>query len=412
MLKRILKKALEIYFSIKTSLKCLLAQIFCEFVLVCELIKLVGVYLEFSSKRMLDGDSLIVLAALAIGAWIFNLCFIVFESEDVTIASRWLEPQNQLEHWLSKNLPSLSLGQLTLKVSKYLANIDLLELIDEIASDDVRKLGISLPEEDIREPLYPLVEGNALSESNNEIAEGTNSNRSCELSELDEEEPNHFFGEIPHGCNNCKYLYGKIIDGRLLVCGVHPYGLEDCPDFERISTIALTHKNCHLPNFYGVRTNMSIEDLKRAIAYLQILRAHLPKFETVEDSLFPDTGTELLVKLYDCKPIVSPNSFPIVATIPLGNNWENYAYSTERGLLNQRFASAGAKRAILEIMYSQAYIKASRNSCPVYRDFVLILELMLRGYYVPAEWGLKTPSGKPYTGEISGGDLDNEPDWV
>ncbi|NJK48044.1 hypothetical protein HC931_07565 [Candidatus Gracilibacteria bacterium] len=227
-----------------------------------------------------------------------------------------------------------------------------------------------------------------------------------ELSLEQEEEPEHIRRKIPRGCYGCKYLYGQIVNRNLLVCALHPYGLDDCPNVERIPTFALTHPNCHLPNFYGVSINTCFDELKLTCAYLQILRFSLPKFETVEDCLYPDTMTELLARLFDCQPIVSPDPFPIDGTIDISNNWDDI---TDSELLNQRVARPGAIRAILKIMYSQAYLKASRYSCLYYRDIVLILELMLRGYHVPSQWGLKTLFEEPYEGAI---DLDDEPDFV
>jgi hypothetical protein len=143
---------------------------------------------------------------------------------------------------------------------------------------------------------------------------------------------------------------------------------------------------------------MSFEDLYCAIAYLQILRARLPKFKTVEDSLYPDTMVRLLERLYECQPIVSPNSFPIDGTIDISKN-----LSINLLELNQRVAKPGANKAILAFMHSQVYQKA------YYRDIALILKTMYQGYYVPAELGLKTPSGEPYVGTIANGD---EPDRV
>jgi hypothetical protein len=37
---------------------------------------------------------------------------------------------------------------------------------------------------------------------------------------------------IPDGCNGCKHLHGETYGGELLVCGMHPYGEEECGDFE------------------------------------------------------------------------------------------------------------------------------------------------------------------------------------
>ncbi len=36
---------------------------------------------------------------------------------------------------------------------------------------------------------------------------------------------------IPRGCQGCEHLYGQVEEGRLLVCAMHPYGQEYCPDY-------------------------------------------------------------------------------------------------------------------------------------------------------------------------------------
>jgi len=43
---------------------------------------------------------------------------------------------------------------------------------------------------------------------------------------------NRLSPKIPDGCSGCKYLHGKRHGENLLVCGIHPYGQEDCTDFE------------------------------------------------------------------------------------------------------------------------------------------------------------------------------------
>jgi hypothetical protein len=445
MLRKNLKKAIEMFFSIKLSLLVLIVQLLSELMLVGEFIGFGGSYLGIFSNVEPDGASLL---RAAINAWIFNLVTIICERIDVSLIkptrpSRWLIAQNQLEDWIKRRIPSLSLAKLSLEISKVFL-LTGLDLYIYYSSDCKYLMGLTNTYSE-RVWAYSLAkdlfeysfdnriewlfffnffdQGKVIERIERRLEDEEielfikeqaidylnqlgiiHRANLVELSLEQEEEPEHIREKIPRGCYGCKYLYGQLLNGNLLVCAIHPYGLDDCPDLEVIPAIALTHKNCHLPNFYGVRTTRSLEDLKKAIAILQLLRARLPSFETVEDYLYPDTMTELLARLFDCQPIVSPDPFPIVGTIDLSNNRDD---STERERLNQRVARFGAAmRAILEIMYSQALLKAD------YRDIVLILELMLRGYHVPIEWGLKTPSGEPYAGAISGGDLDDEPDWV
>lgn len=38
--------------------------------------------------------------------------------------------------------------------------------------------------------------------------------------------------QIPLGCNGCANFYGQVHNGNLLVCGIHPYGQENCSDYQ------------------------------------------------------------------------------------------------------------------------------------------------------------------------------------
>jgi hypothetical protein len=40
------------------------------------------------------------------------------------------------------------------------------------------------------------------------------------------------FPNRPPGCNKCLYFHGQSYNSQILVCGIHPFGLNDCPDFE------------------------------------------------------------------------------------------------------------------------------------------------------------------------------------
>ncbi len=38
--------------------------------------------------------------------------------------------------------------------------------------------------------------------------------------------------QILNQCQKCSYYQGQIHGGNLLVCAMHPYGQEDCPDYK------------------------------------------------------------------------------------------------------------------------------------------------------------------------------------
>ena len=38
--------------------------------------------------------------------------------------------------------------------------------------------------------------------------------------------------KIRDGCRGCSHLQGKVYGGNLFICGMHPYGQENCQDYE------------------------------------------------------------------------------------------------------------------------------------------------------------------------------------
>ena len=42
----------------------------------------------------------------------------------------------------------------------------------------------------------------------------------------------HCINLVDAPCSNCVHYHGRSYNGNHLVCGMHPYGEEDCPDFE------------------------------------------------------------------------------------------------------------------------------------------------------------------------------------
>ncbi|MDJ0572487.1 MAG: hypothetical protein QNJ53_26090 [Pleurocapsa sp. MO_192.B19] len=41
------------------------------------------------------------------------------------------------------------------------------------------------------------------------------------------------FPEIPTGCKSCVYFHGQFYGGQILVCAIHPLGLNDCLDYQK-----------------------------------------------------------------------------------------------------------------------------------------------------------------------------------
>ena len=56
--------------------------------------------------------------------------------------------------------------------------------------------------------------------------------RTMRMRDGQEGERNKVAQKIPSGCSGCSHLHGQVYGGNLLVCGLHPYGQEDCADYE------------------------------------------------------------------------------------------------------------------------------------------------------------------------------------
>jgi hypothetical protein len=141
MLRKNLKKAIEMIISIHPSLFALALQLLSDWILIFGFISFLGGWSGIFPDMGLDERILWRLVQMAWGA---NLIYILslqmsdlFES---TISVRWLVTQNRLENWIVKNIPSLSLAQLTLKISKAFANIVLLDLYIYFCSSDYKYL--------------------------------------------------------------------------------------------------------------------------------------------------------------------------------------------------------------------------------------------------------------------------------
>ena len=56
-------------------------------------------------------------------------------------------------------------------------------------------------------------------------------NKFCSIQRL-EDLKRHYIELFTAPCSNCVYYHGKSYNGNYLICAVHSYGKEDCPDFE------------------------------------------------------------------------------------------------------------------------------------------------------------------------------------
>lgn len=154
--------------------------------------------------------------------------------------------------------------------------------------------------------------------------------------------------------------------------------------------------------FYGVRTDMSLEDLNLACAYLQLVRDQLPGFlETVEDGLGEVETVPLLCALYGCESVIKRHANTTAdSLIDLYDNWNEYAIKASKKSAINKLARSGAKLAILEEMILNAKSNVSHQPKPKQIEIINQLEAITSGSLVTIEWGLRTLGGEPYLGRI------------
>lgn len=168
--------------------------------------------------------------------------------------------------------------------------------------------------------------------------------------------------------------------------------------------IQLTHRYSRSRGrrFYGVRTNMSLEDLNLACAYLQLVRDQLPGcLETVEDVLTEVEAVQLLCSLYGCKSMINCQATTAAdSVIDLYDNWNEYAMEDSKRSAISKLARPGAKLAILAEMILNAKSNVSHQPKPKQIEIIDRLEAINSGSLVTVDWGLKTLGGEPYLGRI------------
>lgn len=154
--------------------------------------------------------------------------------------------------------------------------------------------------------------------------------------------------------------------------------------------------------FYGVRTDMSVEEVNLACAYLQLVRDQLPGcLETVEDGLGEVEAVPLLCSLYGCEPLINLQATTTAdSVIDLFDNWNDYAIEAGKRSAINKLARTGTKLAILEEMILNAKSNVSYQPKPKQIEIINQLEAIKSGSLVTMEWGMKTLGGEPYLGKI------------
>ncbi len=112
--------------------------------------------------------------------------------------------------------------------------------------------------------------------------------------------------EIPRGCQGCQNLHGQVEEGRLLVCAMHPYGQEYCPDysldynafFSERDVAKIKEWNEEFPNskqgFQALCQGMATSDLDALVAALNQINVSINS----PPILYGQSPTEKMVDEY------------------------------------------------------------------------------------------------------------------
>ncbi|EEE2004206.1 hypothetical protein CI266_004616, partial [Salmonella enterica subsp. enterica serovar Kotte] len=115
----------------------------------------------------------------------------------------------------------------------------------------------------------------------------------------------------------------------------------------------LKHHYSRLQKFCAVRTDMTIDEINVACAYIQLIRYQLPVTEGPEDCIGEEAGMTLLNRLFSAEPVT--DECDIDDEVDLYWNWEEYCGGRlDADEINQHYAQAGAYKAVLEIMIAEA----------------------------------------------------------
>ncbi len=207
-------------------------------------------------------------------------------------------------------------------------------------------------------------------------------------------------------CKNCKHYHGESYGGNVLICGMYPYGQENCPDFDSEKIVRITHLYSMFDSYFAVKTNYSLEELNLICAYLQFLKWQLPHFKTVDEDILEYQVVEVLSKLFGCQKIVTQKANSWDNEIDLYYNWNDYLVELKEEIVNKQFARPGVRLAIVEQMLILARENAKNEEG---KKVIRQLQYLKNGGFVPKNWGWKLYSGEPYFGKIN---LDGEKDLL
>ncbi|WP_272522446.1 hypothetical protein [Providencia sp. PROV202] len=157
----------------------------------------------------------------------------------------------------------------------------------------------------------------------------------------------------------------------------------------------LTHAYSRSAQFYGVETNLSLEQFQQACAYIQLIRDKLPSFSSSDDCLVECEILFLLQMFYGVMPLYENSELD--AIVDVHHNWECYVIGGNLALINQ-YAICNASIIMLEFLRYKLQTKLNIDSNEKAKVDLARLDALLSGHFLKKEWELRDVYGNDLTG--------------
>ncbi|HCA5183459.1 TPA: hypothetical protein MW242_003093 [Acinetobacter baumannii] len=181
-----------------------------------------------------------------------------------------------------------------------------------------------------------------------------------------------------------------------------------------MNKIRITHYYTNLPPIFGIETELSVDEISKALYYLTTLHSQMPSLDCNEDTLSEDTAVRILDKLYSEKfnlhsiKLDQDQAFNWDAVLDLYEiESDHHTYRTNEIFeeINAKFATSDVELALLqdaseEIAKIQSdfdEINDVSSSDSYHRD-IARLKMILTGAPIPESWEVINLQRKDLTG--------------
>jgi|GEM_PF-4092045 len=178
--------------------------------------------------------------------------------------------------------------------------------------------------------------------------------------------------------------------------------------------IRITHYYTNLPPIFGIETELSVDEVSKALYYLTTLHSQMPSLDCNEDTLSEDTAVRILEKLYSEKfnlhsiKLDQDQAFNWDAVLDLYKiESDHLAYRTNEIFeeINAKFAANDVELALLQDAYAEIVntnsdideINDVSSSDSNHRD-IARLKVILTGAPIPESWEVVNLKRKDLTG--------------